>query len=158
MPGYIVERTYPRGPHIPVNGDGAQMCLGVVGRNSELGVTWVHSYVSDDKTHMFGVYDGPDPESIRTAAERTGLPVDQITRVSVLRPLLLPLGTERRCGYTRLGRGNSGSAGLECPDGNDPRACVALADNRDQCPGRNSGDHRVRDKCVRGHCGTGRRR
>ena len=65
---------------------GAQLCLSVVGRNADLGVTWVHSYISDDKTRTFCVYDAPDPESIRTAAERNGLPIDQITRVNVLDP------------------------------------------------------------------------
>ena len=86
MPRYMVERTFPQGLHIPVTEDGAQTCLGVVGRNADLGVTWVHSYVSDDKKRTFCVYDGPDPESIRTAAERNGLPVGLITRVSVLDP------------------------------------------------------------------------
>ena len=46
----------------------------------------VHSYVSDDKTRTFCVYDGPNPQAIRTAAERNGLPIDQITGVSVLAP------------------------------------------------------------------------
>ena len=86
MPRYMVERTFVQGLHIPVSEDGAQTCLGVVGRNADLGVTWVHSYVSDDKKRTFCVYDGPDPESIRTAAERNGLPVGLITRVSVLDP------------------------------------------------------------------------
>ncbi len=86
MPRYLVERTFSDGLRIPVTDEGAQVCLGVVGRNGELGVTWVHSYVSDDKTRTFCVYDGPDPESIRTAAERNGLPVERITRVSVLDP------------------------------------------------------------------------
>jgi uncharacterized protein DUF4242 len=49
-------------------------------------VTWLHSYVSDDKTTSFCIYDGPDPESIRAAATRNGLPVDRITKVSVLDP------------------------------------------------------------------------
>jgi hypothetical protein len=82
----MVERTFPQGLHIPVTEDGAQTCLGVVGRNADVGVTWVHSYVSDDKTRTFCVYDGPNPEAIRTAAERNGLPVELITRVSVLDP------------------------------------------------------------------------
>ena len=42
--------------------------------------------VSDDKNKTFCVYDGPNPDAIRTAAERNGLPVDRITRVSVLDP------------------------------------------------------------------------
>jgi hypothetical protein len=86
MPRYMVERTFPQGLHIPVTEDGAQTCLGVVGRNADVGVTWVHSYVSDDKTRTFCVYDGPNPEAIRTAAERNGLSVELITRVSVLDP------------------------------------------------------------------------
>jgi hypothetical protein len=82
----MVERTFSDGLGIPVTDAGAEACLGVVGRNGELGVTWVHSYVSDDKHKTFCVYDGPDPESIRRAAERNGLPIDSITRVSVLDP------------------------------------------------------------------------
>jgi hypothetical protein len=58
----------------------------VVERNGEHGVTWVQSYVSDDKTVTFCVYDGPDPEAIRRAAECNSLPVDKITKVSVLDP------------------------------------------------------------------------
>jgi len=57
-----------------------------VHRNGELGVTWVHSYVSDDKKRTFCVYDAPDEEAIRRAATRNTLPIDQITPVSVLDP------------------------------------------------------------------------
>ncbi len=86
MARYVVERTFPEGLAIPMTSEGAATCLGVVERNGEVGVTWVHSYVSDDKKTSFCVYDGPDPEAIRRAAERNGLPVDRITRVSVLDP------------------------------------------------------------------------
>ena len=86
MPRYLVERTFPQGLEIPVSESGAETCLAVVGRNAEMGVTWVHSYVSDDHRKTFCVYDGPDPESIRKVADRNGLPVDCITRVSVLDP------------------------------------------------------------------------
>jgi hypothetical protein len=82
----MVERTFPDGLHIPVTDEGAAACLGVVGRNADQGVTWVHSYVSEDKETTYCVYDGPDPEAIRRAAERNGLPVDRVTRVSVLDP------------------------------------------------------------------------
>jgi len=82
----MVERTFPDGLRIPVTDEGAAACLGVVDRNGELGVTWVHSYVNEDKTKTYCIYDGPNPEAIRTAAERNGLPVDVITKVSVLDP------------------------------------------------------------------------
>jgi hypothetical protein len=49
-------------------------------------VTWVHSYVRPDKKVSFCVYDGPDPESIRKAATRNGLPIEGITEVRVLDP------------------------------------------------------------------------
>lgn len=86
MPRYMIERTFPDGLHIPVTAEGANLCGTVVGRNAEEGVTWVHSYVSDDKRKTFCVYDGPSPESIRCVAERNGLPVDRITEVRVLDP------------------------------------------------------------------------
>lgn len=86
MPRYLVERTFPDGLEIPVNDAGASTCMTVVGGNANYGVTWVHSYVRDDKRKTYCIYDGPDPESIRMAAEANGLPVDRITRVSVLDP------------------------------------------------------------------------
>jgi hypothetical protein len=86
MPRYLIERTFKDGLRIPVNDQGAEVCLGVVGRNSEDGVTWIHSYVSEDKAKTFCIYDGPNPEAIRRVAEKNQLPVDRITKVSVLDP------------------------------------------------------------------------
>jgi hypothetical protein len=82
----MVERTFPDGLAIPANADGARITGTVIDRNADQGVTWIHTYVSDDKQKTFCVYDGPNPESIRRAAERNGLPVDRITRVNVLDP------------------------------------------------------------------------
>ena len=86
MARYMVERTFPQPLSIPVTEAGANACLGVVGANAALGVTWVHSYVSEDKRKTFCIYDAPDPEAVRKAADRNGLPVDRITRVNVLDP------------------------------------------------------------------------
>lgn len=86
MPRYLVERTFPEGLQIPANEEGATICLNVVANNTDDGVTWVHSYVSDDKSKTYCIYDGPNPEAIRNAAKRNGLPIDRITRVSVLDP------------------------------------------------------------------------
>ncbi len=86
MPRYMVERTFPDGLEIPTTDDGAKVCLGVVGNNADVGVTWVHSYVSDDKKKTFCIYDGPNPEAIRNAATANGLPVDSVSAVSVLDP------------------------------------------------------------------------
>jgi hypothetical protein len=86
MPRYLVQRTLPDGLHIPIDDSGAEVCRGVIDRNAEIGVTWVSSYVSEDKTRTFCIYDAPGPEAIRTAAAHNELPVDQITRVTVLDP------------------------------------------------------------------------
>lgn len=86
MARYLVERTFPDGLAIPMNDDGAQTCLAVVGNNALDGVTWVHSYVSADRRKTYCIYDGPSPEAIRHAAGRNSLPVDRISEVRVLDP------------------------------------------------------------------------
>lgn len=86
MPRYVVQRTFTEGLHIPVTDHGAESCRGVVERNAKEGVTWVSSFVSEDKTRTFCIYDAPTPEAIRKTAAQNELPVDQITRVTVLDP------------------------------------------------------------------------
>jgi hypothetical protein len=86
MPRYVVERTFPHGWVAPVGDEGSELCLAVVERNEDDGVTWVHSYVSDDKTRVFCVYEAPSPEAIRRAAARNALPIERITQVRVLDP------------------------------------------------------------------------
>jgi Protein of unknown function (DUF4242) len=49
-------------------------------------VTWLHSYVTPDRTRTFCIYDGPSPEAIRRVAAQNKLPVDRITEVRVLAP------------------------------------------------------------------------
>jgi hypothetical protein len=86
MPRYVVERTFSEGLHIPISDEGAVACGGVIARNAEERVTWVHSYVSEDKSHTFCIYDAPSPEAIRKTAAQNQLPVDRITQVTVLDP------------------------------------------------------------------------
>ncbi len=86
MPRYVIERTFPAGLHVPADDEGAAKCLRIVDRNADREVTWLHSYVSDDKTRTFCVYDAPTPEAIRATATANELPVDRITEVRVLDP------------------------------------------------------------------------
>ena len=90
MPRYLVERSFPDGFRLPSDGDGMQRYRDVVERNADGNVTWLHSYVSDDRTRAFCVYDGPNPEAIRKTAARNGLTVDRITPVRVLDPYFYP--------------------------------------------------------------------
>jgi hypothetical protein len=86
MPRYVVERHFPEGLKIPVTDAGAEAVRKVVRNNAEQGVTWVHSYVTDDRTKTFCIYDGPDPDAIRRTAVKNGLPADRISEVRVLDP------------------------------------------------------------------------
>jgi hypothetical protein len=86
MPRYVVERAFPDGLQIPGGPEGAAVCLAVVDRNTDAGVTWVHSYVSEDDRKTFCVYDAPTPEAIRKASSLNEIPVDRITEVRVLNP------------------------------------------------------------------------
>jgi hypothetical protein len=86
MPRYVVERTFDGGLPIRADPAGSEACSAVVLRNADEGVTWLHSYVSDDGNRTYCVYEGPSPEAIRKAAAVNELPVDRITRISVLDP------------------------------------------------------------------------
>lgn len=86
MPRYMVERTFPDGLAVPGTAEGAQACQRIVARNTDHDVTWIHSYVSDDRTKTFCIYDAPSPEAIRRTAAENGLPVGHITSVRVLDP------------------------------------------------------------------------
>lgn len=86
MPRYLIERSFPNGLAIPLDDEGRRAVAGVVATNAAHGVTWVHSYVSPDRKSTFCIYDAPSPETIRTVADRNGLPVGRITEVSVLDP------------------------------------------------------------------------
>ena len=74
MPRYLVERTFPGLPELPVEA--------VVERNSDDGVTWMHSYVDEDTGTMLCLYEAPSPDAIIAAAKRAGIPADAVTEVN----------------------------------------------------------------------------
>lgn len=86
MPRYLIERTFSEGLQILDDSKGADESLKIVSNNLHDEVTWVHSYVSDDKSKSFCIYDAPSPEAVRRAARRNNLPIDKITEVRVLDP------------------------------------------------------------------------
>jgi Protein of unknown function (DUF4242) len=78
VPRYLIERSFPRVVAIRVDE--------VVERNADAGVTWLYSYVSDDRRTAFDLYEAPSPEAIRATSARNQLPVERITEVRVLDP------------------------------------------------------------------------
>ena len=86
MPRYLIERIFSEGLQISADTIGADECLKIVSKNLDDEVTWIHSYVSEDKSKSFCIYDAPSPEAVRRAARRNNLPIDKITEVRVLDP------------------------------------------------------------------------
>ena len=86
MPRYLIERTFSGGLAVPVTDEGSAGLARIVDVNAGRGVTWLHSYVSPDKSRTYCVYDAPSAEAIREVAGLNRLPVGCITEVSVLDP------------------------------------------------------------------------
>jgi hypothetical protein len=72
MPRYMVERTFPDGLAIPTNEQGRETTAKVAARNAEVGVTWVHSYVTPDRTKTFEA--GAPPGSAAAEGSTPGAP------------------------------------------------------------------------------------
>ena len=77
---FLVERTFPAGA---LDGLDASTKAKVNAKNASVGVRWVQSYATADKTKTFCIYEGPSEEAIRKAATLNGLPVDQVTEIPV---------------------------------------------------------------------------
>jgi hypothetical protein len=81
MPKYLIEREIPGAGKL--SGEElrsvAQKSCGVL---NELGpqVTWLHSYVTDDK--IYCIYIAPNEEMVREHARRGGFPANVVTEVS----------------------------------------------------------------------------
>jgi hypothetical protein len=86
MPRYIVQRSFDNGRENPIANGDADTRRTFVRRNAELGVSWFHSYVSDDGKTTFCIYDAPTPDALRATAAANDLPIDRITPVSLVDP------------------------------------------------------------------------
>lgn len=76
MPLYIIERNFFDGVD-PDGIDHAEVRL----VNDDEGVEWVFSFLSADKKKTYCLYEAPNPEAIRAAAARLGIPADVIIEV-----------------------------------------------------------------------------
>ena len=47
------------------------------------GVVWIRSYVSDAEGKIYCEYDAPSPEAVMEHAERTGIPANRISEISM---------------------------------------------------------------------------
>jgi hypothetical protein len=79
---YVIERNFLEGLD-PDAIDNAEIRL----VNDDVGVNWILSFLSADKRKTFCLYEAPNPESIREAAARLGLPADVVTPVEEIGPM-----------------------------------------------------------------------
>jgi hypothetical protein len=82
MPMYVIERTFAE----QIEGELLDR-EGIKLVNDDVGVRWLYSFLSADKKKTYCLYEAPNPEAIREAAARLGLPADVIVEVhEVLQP------------------------------------------------------------------------
>ena len=54
--------------------------------NDDVGVQWIYSFLSADKKKTYCLYEASNPEAIREAAARLGIPADVIVAVEQFGP------------------------------------------------------------------------
>jgi Protein of unknown function (DUF4242) len=77
---YLVERTFPQGA---LEGLDAATKKKVNANNASVGVRWITSYATADKTKTYCIYEGPSETAVRKAATLNALPVDSVIEVPV---------------------------------------------------------------------------
>lgn len=88
MPNYVIEREIP-GASGWTEEQVRDISLRSLGVLQELGVQWMHSYVTDDKVYC--IYWAPGEDVIREHAKRLGVPAN---RIAAVRRLMQPATAE----------------------------------------------------------------
>jgi hypothetical protein len=81
MPIFLIERNFAE--QLKVN---PEIATAVNEINAEAGVQWLISFLSADQKKTYCLYEAPNAEAIREAAQRAGLPADVIIEVGELQP------------------------------------------------------------------------
>jgi hypothetical protein len=81
MPLFLIERNFAEDVLIDDATVGEVKAV-----NDEIGIRWVYSFLSNDKRKTYCLYEAPNAEAIRAAAQRLGMPADVIIEVSQIRP------------------------------------------------------------------------
>ena len=76
MPLFLIERNFAEA----VQADPETMAT-VKEENDAIGIQWLFSFLSADKRKTYCLYEAPNPEAIRAAAQRLGVPADTIIEV-----------------------------------------------------------------------------
>jgi hypothetical protein len=81
MPLFLIERNFAE--QLEFTSDSVKEVTEI---NQEIGVHWLFSFLRSDKKKTYCLYEATDPEAIREAARRAGVPVDVIVEVDQINP------------------------------------------------------------------------
>ncbi|KUJ86041.1 hypothetical protein AVO45_03485 [Ruegeria marisrubri] len=81
MPKFIIERYFAEKLELSDEGK-----LHIKQINDEEGIEWIYSFLSADKRKTYCLYEAPDEDALRRAAERLNIPADVITAVDRVDP------------------------------------------------------------------------
>jgi hypothetical protein len=76
MPLYLIERNFAE--QLNPNSDIAKA---VKQANSDVGIQWLFSFLSADKKKTYCLYEAPNPDAIREAAQKLNIPADVIVEL-----------------------------------------------------------------------------
>ena len=80
MPVFLIERNFAE--KLEATPESAAAVNEI---NDDAGVSWLISFLSADRKKTYCLYEAPNVEAIREAAQRAGIPADVIIEVSELR-------------------------------------------------------------------------
>jgi len=82
VPMYVIERNFAEQlDNVALDREGIRLV------NDDVGIRWLYSFLSADKKKTYCLYEAPNPESIREAAARLGIPADVIVAVEQIGPV-----------------------------------------------------------------------
>ena len=79
---FMIERTFAEvlDADIDEEGDAVTEAL-----HDELGLEWVHTFLTADRTRTYCLYESPNAELLQEHARRLGIPADAIVEVTQYR-------------------------------------------------------------------------
>ena len=78
VPLFLIERNFAEAVE---NENDPETMATIKQVNDEIGIQWLFSFLSADKRKTYCLYEAPNPEAIRAAARRLGVPADTIVEV-----------------------------------------------------------------------------
>jgi hypothetical protein len=76
---FVIERTFAEA--LSAEADPNEE-LAIEAVNDELGLEWVSTFLTADRTRTYCLYESPSAELLREHAERLGIPADAIVEVT----------------------------------------------------------------------------